>query len=467
MNAGIQFKLSLCIPTMDRWNFLQSSIPDYLENPYIDEIIISDENGNDCREIYTCFGNHPKIKLYSNNKCLGGYLNKEKSVSYAKNQWIALIDSDNHAPLSFFNTASKVLNPSKPNIVYCPSRTIPQTNHGGFDFRQWIGIVITYNNMGEVLLKGGMSAEILLNTGNYIFNRDFFLSSKIPFGLENHAAGHCTFARNYILMKNGAELHIIKDMEYHHAVHEGSYWSQHQNTDYKQNDPIYHNLYNKRNPFIMSLRHWQTIKKPVTQWLVNTSEWDRGGHDGIVPFPIGMSYQIVNYKHLDMNQFLQNGSHSKLALLSIWPTTDDKRRPTGKNRIRMLQTLASKNYHNQFEQYDGYIHKLKDYKFIFSPEGNGIDCHRHYESLFAGCIPIVEDSEHVRHKYGNMPILYTNDYSEITDSYLETKYTEMLDVVYDFTPLFLDFYDKETQKQIKANSNYWCNRHLKKEYGYT
>ena len=31
---------------MDRWNFLKVSLPKYLENPYIDEIVISDENGN-------------------------------------------------------------------------------------------------------------------------------------------------------------------------------------------------------------------------------------------------------------------------------------------------------------------------------------------------------------------------------------------------------------------------------------
>ena len=39
---------------------------------------------------------------------------------------------------------------------------------------------------------------------------------------------------------------------------------------------------------------------------------------------------------------------------------------------------------------EDYFNSLKNYKFIISPEGNGIDCHRHYEALLSGCIPICE-----------------------------------------------------------------------------
>ena len=43
---------SLCIPTMDRFdNFLSKYLPKYLENEYINEIVITDENGNDIEKI--------------------------------------------------------------------------------------------------------------------------------------------------------------------------------------------------------------------------------------------------------------------------------------------------------------------------------------------------------------------------------------------------------------------------------
>jgi hypothetical protein len=101
---------------------------------------------------------------------------------------------------------------------------------------------------------------------------------------------------------------------------------------------------------------------------------------------------------------------------------------------------------------------LPKYKFIISPEGNGIDCHRHYEALMAGCIPIIEDNELIREKYKGCPILYTKDYSEITKEYLESKYEEMKNKYYDFSRLFLNYYDDKTQIEIKNNGNYWGNR---------
>jgi hypothetical protein len=32
--------------------------------------------------------------------------------------------------------------------------------------------------------------------------------------------------------------------------------------------------------------------------------------------------------------------------------------------------------------------KIGKYKFVVSPEGNGVDCHRHYECIGLGAIPV-------------------------------------------------------------------------------
>lgn len=456
-------KLSLCITTMDRWSFLQKSLPEYINNPFINEIIISDENGNDCREIFAAYGPHPKVKLNSNNRCLGAYLNKQTAVSYAANKWVCLIDSDNYAPLEYFVAVAKVLDEFKESVVYLPSRTIPHANHEGFDYRSYIGEMITSETVGSILQKDQKNTECLLQTANYVFCKDFFLSCKAPYGLESQCSGMDAFLKSYVLLKGGATFNVVEDMEYFHAVHQGSITLQHMTTDYVENRPLFYNLYFKNNPFIMTLRHWQRIKKPVNQWLVNCSEFDRQ-EDGMVPFPIGMSYQIAKYDKKDIG-LLVRGPHNLLVLCSVYPTTDERRRGSSMlNRRVILETLAKNGIMNSFEQYQIYITRLREHKYVISPEGNGIDTHRHYEALMMGCIPIVEDSSYVRQKYGTLPVLYTKDYSEINSGYLEAKYTEMIDQVYDFSPLFLDYYDLETQKQIKANSDYWCNRCSQKTF---
>jgi hypothetical protein len=62
--------LSLCIPTIDRWDFLSVNLPKYLANPYINEIIITDENGNDAKKIKETFDELvPGFHMYDINFC--------------------------------------------------------------------------------------------------------------------------------------------------------------------------------------------------------------------------------------------------------------------------------------------------------------------------------------------------------------------------------------------------------------
>jgi hypothetical protein len=70
----------------------------------------------------------------------------------------------------------------------------------------------------------------------------------------------------------------------------------------------------------------------------------------------------------------------------------------------------------------------------------------------------VEDRNDIREKYKGCPILYTKDYSEITESYLNEKYNEMIHTEYDFSRLLMSGYSKMEQYQIKENGNYWSNR---------
>lgn len=203
---------------------------------------------------------------------------------------------------------------------------------------------------------------------------------------------------------------------------------------------------------MFSLKDWQQMTKPKNEWLYNCSEC-KYKNDEWVPFPIGMGWTIINYTGSIHD--LQIGTHDKLVLCACNPHTD-KRRHSGKNRLSILTTLRSKQIENVYMNPDSYFTELPRYKFVISPEGNGIDCHRHYEALMAGCIPIVEDNQMIRDKYKGCPILYTKDYSEITEEYLIEKYNEMVHRVYDFSRLLLHTYSESNRKEIKKNGNYWA-----------
>lgn len=212
----------------------------------------------------------------------------------------------------------------------------------------------------------------------------------------------------------------------------------------------------------MTLREWQNIYKDEKNLIVQASNTD--GKDTWESFPIGMCWQ---YNVISKDKSLQINNHKNLVLCAINTWTDSTRRGGTSNNInrqRIVEILKKNNILNQSINYNTYFKILPTYKFVISPEGNGIDCHRHYEALLAGCIPIVEHNEDIKVKYRNCPILYTNDYSEITEEYLKQKYEEMLDSEYDFECLFLNYYSKTDVERIISNSDYWTIKLTKKRY---
>jgi hypothetical protein len=205
----------------------------------------------------------------------------------------------------------------------------------------------------------------------------------------------------------------------------------------------------------LTLKEWQNKTKEKEELLYNCSEFSYQ-NDEWVSFPIGMGYTFINYK--GSIEKVQIGEHNNLALCSINSETDKRRRPFEINRSYIVRNLLYNGFQNMYLHSNTYFEILPSYKFIISPEGNGIDCHRHYEALMAGCIPIIEDNEMIKEKYKGCPILFTKDYSEITKDYLEENYKIMIDKEYDFSCLLLSSYNEDIQRQIKENGNYWGNR---------
>lgn len=205
-----------------------------------------------------------------------------------------------------------------------------------------------------------------------------------------------------------------------------------------------------------TLEQWQKLQKPIHELLYNCSEC-AFLNDEWVSFPIGIGWSFIHFP-IDIENF-HTGNHEQLVMCSLGDTTDQRRRghlPV--NRLNIIKNLSKNNIFNHYIHPSVYFKNLSNFKFVISPEGNGIDCHRHYEALIAGCIPIVEENEMIREKYKGCPVLYTRDYSEITETYLLEQYNKMLYTEYDFSRLLLGSYSKSVQEEIVKNGNYWSMR---------
>ena len=62
--------------------------------------------------------------------------------------------------------------------------------------------------------------------------------------------------------------------------------------------------------------------------------------------------------------------------------------------------------------------KQTNFTFVLSPHGNGYDCHRLWEALVLGCVPIVKTSA-LDGLYKDLPVLIVKQWSDITKELLD------------------------------------------------
>jgi len=441
--------ISVCIPTMRRFSFLKESIPLYLENPHITEIVITDETGEDYAEITSAFS-HPKLRVYQNECRLGVLANKQRAASYATSEFVAIIDSDNFADVDYFEAFKTFFSSYRisPSCLFLPSFAKP---HDKLNYKKYIGTPITRKNVKSLW----PDIETCFNTMNMIVSREFLSTFNIlnDKPMSDYASGSydSLYFTLYAIFNMGATVFVVNGMEYEHRVHEGSYFCEMSAVSFSS----WTGIVNRYIKIAMDLETWQTMYKDPKNLIIQASSTNHD--DAWMPFPIGMHFTYPPV--MNEGDRIQFGSHSNTVLCALNPRTDTKRRFFGINRRTILNTLAGNGIHNTSLSAPDFYRSLPSYKFVISPEGNGIDCHRHYEALIAGCIPIIERKGMVEAKYRGCPILWTVDYSEITPAYLDEKYEEMKKLTWEFSHLFLEHYAPHVQDEIKRCGNYWMKFH--------
>lgn len=208
---------------------------------------------------------------------------------------------------------------------------------------------------------------------------------------------------------------------------------------------------------ICKFKDWLTIPIELHDIIINASV--KNGSDSFVDEPIGVCYHYLtsNEKKAFINHPQMN---SQLCLSSMSITTDRYRRANAKiNRRTIANTLLRKNFIQTIRgSPDNFYKNIGKFKFVICPEGNGVDTHRLWETIYSKGIPILEENEDMRQKVGSLPILWTIDYSELTLEYLEEQYKFIMEEEFDFSPLFLTKYRKEQIDNILDRTQKWCHK---------
>lgn len=86
-----------------------------------------------------------------------------------------------------------------------------------------------------------------------------------------------------------------------------------------------------------------------------------------------------------------------------------------------------------------YISDITDHFYTLCPRGNGIDCHRTWEALYLNRVPVM-----LRHRnaefYEDLPILFVDDWKEVTEDLLESKKEHFLTRGWNFDKLRFSYW---------------------------
>ena len=105
--------------------------------------------------------------------------------------------------------------------------------------------------------------------------------------------------------------------------------------------------------------------------------------------------------------------------------TNPKERKSAYDAVRTLKSATLKSQGHPWNDLDQYLIDLRTHKFVLSPEGNGIDCHRTWEALYMGCIPILKRCINTLF-YTDLPIVLVDEWTDITEELLEREYQRVI-----------------------------------------
>ena len=207
-------KISLCIPTWERFEMVFEVFKYVYDDERIGEIVIVDDCSSMVifEKLSILCKEFDKIKLFRNVTNQGCYKNKYISVSFATNKYCILIDSDNSIGVDYLNRIYE--NEWDAKTILTPEFAKPH-----FDFRAYSGLEITAQNVSQYIEKPMF--EVMLNACNYFVNVKEYCHNFDP-TIEPMTSDSIFTCYNWL--KNGGAIYVVPGLQYSHRVHPQSHY---------------------------------------------------------------------------------------------------------------------------------------------------------------------------------------------------------------------------------------------------
>ena len=146
-------------------------------------------------------------------------------------------------------------------------------------------------------------------------------------------------------------------------------------------------------------------------------------HPKLTALPIGIANTMWPHGQVSSIQQLVSIAHYAIKNEEIYVNVSEgtNRQHRGKVLDIMSRNTLCKFY-PQNRPHKDYLTEMSGYKWVLSPKGNGVDCHRLWECMYAGSIAICDDSVNARaFKEMGLPIILVEDYNDVTLEWLNSQ----------------------------------------------
>jgi hypothetical protein len=125
----------------------------------------------------------------------------------------------------------------------------------------------------------------------------------------------------------------------------------------------------------------------------------------------------------------------------------------GKDRINAIQCLSKDivDYEPTHLLRESSWRNQVKYAFVISPHGNGLDCHRTWEALLLGCIPIVKMSA-LDTLYTQLPVLIVKDWADVTLLLLHEILAQFKAMTFNYSKLTLSYWVNKIQQCVPVHN---------------
>jgi len=166
--------------------------------------------------------------------------------------------------------------------------------------------------------------------------------------------------------------------------------------------------------------------------------------DKVIPAPYGVQRKMnPTDNRMDfLESYMKYAQPEKFRYL-LYVSHNEESNPERRGIKDLFDNKSWAKVDNQRVDYSSFLGNLYQSKFMICPKGNAIDCHRNWEVLYMRRVPIMKHHSYLEVLFKDYPVLFVNDYSEVTEELLignKNLYQQAQEM--DITPLTLShFFD--------------------------